>query len=309
MNRKILITGSNGLLGSAFKNILGDKNHVYHTRKDCDLTSEKDTIDYITKQIKEKNIDTIIHCAAKVGGVKANLTNNQKFFIENYKINNNVIKAAFENKVPNFINILSTCIFPDSNIEYPLTPNQIDLGSPHSSNYGYSYAKRLSGYETKIFRNITKLNWFSVVPTNLYGPYDNFDLEDSHLIPGLLHRAYLSKKNNEKFVVWGDGTSLRQFVYSEDMAKLILWSLDNWKSEEHCMLVNEKEVSILEIVNIIKNKFNIKDEDIIFDETKPKGQHRKPAISDFKNYPFIPIKEGVEKTIDWFINNYETIRK
>jgi GDP-L-fucose synthase len=309
MNRKILITGSNGLLGSAFKNILNDKDHVYHTRKDCDLTSEKDTIDYITKQIKEKNIDTIIHCAAKVGGVKANLTNNQKFFIENYKINNNVIKAAFENKIPNFINILSTCIFPDTNIEYPLTPNQIDRGSPHSSNYGYSYAKRLSGYETKIFRNITNLNWFSVVPTNLYGPYDNFDLEDSHLIPGLLHRAYLSKKNNEKFVVWGDGTSLRQFVYSEDMAKLILWSLDNWKSEEHCMLVDEKEVSILEIVNIIKNKFNIKDEDIIFDETKPKGQHRKPAISDFKNYPFTPIKEGVEKTIDWFINNYETIRK
>ena len=306
MKNKILITGSNGLLGSSLKNILGDDIHVYHTRKDCDLSIEKDTIDYITKIIKEKNIDTIIHCAAKVGGVKANLDNNQEFFIKNYKINNNVIKSAFINSVPNFINILSTCIFPDNNITYPLTPNQIDNGSPHNSNYGYSYAKRLSGYETKIFRNIKNLNWFSVVPTNLYGPNDNFNLDNSHLIPGLIHRAFLSKKNNEDFVVWGDGNVYRQFVHSDDMAKLILWSIENWDSEQHCMLVNEKETSILEVVDIIKNKFGIEDKNIVFDKSKPKGQYRKPAISDVKNYPFIPIKEGIEKTIDWFIKNYNT---
>jgi|694.fasta_scaffold08806_24 GDP-L-fucose synthase len=309
MKNKILITGSNGLLGSAFRTILGDKNHVYHTRKDCDLTLEKETIDYITKIVNEQNIDTIVHCAAKVGGVKANSENNEGFFIENYKINNNVIKAAFHNKIPNFVNILSTCIFPDNNINYPLTPKQIDYGAPHNSNYGYSYAKRLSGYETKIFRNITGLNWFSVVPTNIYGPYDNFNIENSHLIPGLIHRAFLAKKYNQKFVVWGDGKALRQFIYAEDLVKLILWSLDNWKVEEHCMLVNEEEVSILEIVDIIKNKIGIQNEDIIFDETKPKGQHRKPAISDMKIYDFVPLKKGIEETIDWFIKNYDTIRK
>jgi GDP-L-fucose synthase len=308
MNKKILVTGSNGLLGNALKKILGD-NHIYHTRKDCDLTNEVDTLKYITKQVKENGIDTIIHCAARVGGVQANTNDNWGFFIDNYKINNNVIKSAFENKIPNFVNILSTCIFPDTNIVYPLTPEQIDGGAPHPSNYGYSYAKRLSGYETKIFRNITKSNWFSVVPTNLYGAHDNFNLESSHLIPGLIHKAYLAKKNNDKFVIWGDGSQLRQFVHAEDLANLIIWSLNNWGKEEHCMLINETEIPIRDIANIIIERFDIDDNNIIFDTTRPSGQHRKPAISDVKDYNFKDIKIGINETIDWFINNYNEIRK
>jgi hypothetical protein len=127
--------------------------------------------------------------------VQANSLNNQKFFIDNYLINNNVLKSAFENQIPNFVNLLSTCIFPNNNITYPLTADQIDNGAPHPSNYGYSYAKRLSGYETNIFKNLTNLNWINVVPTNVYGPHDNFHLENSHMIPGMIHRAYLAKKN------------------------------------------------------------------------------------------------------------------
>jgi GDP-L-fucose synthase len=305
---KILVTGSNGLLGSALKKILGN-NHIYHTRKDCDLKNSNETHSYITKQIKEHNINTIIHCAARVGGVQVNSNNNDGFFIDNYNINNNVIKSAFDNKISNFVNILSTCIFPNTNITYPLTPNQIDFGSPHPSNYGYSYAKRLSGYETKIFRNITGLNWFSVVPTNIYGQHDNFNLESSHLIPGLIHKAYLAKKNNEKFIIWGDGSQLRQFVYVEDLARLIIWSIDNWKSDEHCMLINETEISVKEIGKIIMERFQLTEDDVIFDTSRPSGQHRKPAISDVKDYHFKDIKDGINETIDWFINNFENVRK
>jgi GDP-L-fucose synthase len=305
---KILVTGSNGLLGNALKKILGD-NHVYHSRQIVDLQDRKKTFEYFKLMVEKEGVDTVIHCAAKVGGIVANMNNNQGFFLENYEMNNNVIHSCSTLGIQNFVNVLSTCIFPNENITYPLTPNQIDLGPPHPSNYGYSYAKRLSGYETQIMRNVLHKNWYSVVPTNLYGPHDNFNLENSHLIPGMIHRAYLSKKNGNKFLVWGDGTQLRQFVYSEDLAKLIIWSLENWKEERHCMMINEPEVSILEIANIIKKRFNIHDEDTIFDTSKPKGQFRKPATSDIKKFEFEPIESGINKTIDWFLSNFENIRK
>lgn len=305
---KVLVTGSNGLLGQSLRKVLGN-GHVYHTRKDVDLTNYEETFKFFEDKILNEGVNTVIHTAAKVGGVNANMNNNQSFFKDNYVINSNVIKVCSILKVENFVNILSTCIFPHENITYPLTSEQIDNGAPHPSNYGYSYAKRLSGYETQIFRNVLNKNWYSVVPTNLYGPYDNFNLEDSHLIPGMIHRAYLAKQNNEKFVIWGDGSPLRQFVYSEDMAKLIVWSLNNWNSEKHCMMIDETEVSVMDVARIISEKFGFNENDLIFDETKPKGQFRKPAASDIKDFKFKPIRDGINETIDWFIKNYENIRK
>ena len=306
---KVLITGANGVVGTALKDILGD-GHVYHTRQDVDLTDEKKTKDYIKYHVQHSGVDTIIHCAAKVGGVQANSMNNQQFFMENYLINNNILKSAFENQIPNFVNLLSTCIFPDTNITYPLTADQIDKGAPHPSNYGYSYAKRLAGYETNIFKNLTGLNWINIVPTNVYGPSDNFHLEHSHMIPGMIHRAFLSKKNNEKFVVWGDGSPLRQFIHSKDLAKNILWALENWKEDRHFMAINEYEYSVMDMVNVIGKKYGIDKDDLVFDSTKPRGQFRKPAKTDIpKDYKFISIEDGISETIDWFIKNYETLRK
>ena len=305
---KVLVTGSNGLLGQSLRKVLGN-GHVYHTRKDVDLTNYEETFKFFEDKILNEGVNTVIHTAAKVGGVNANMNNNESFFKDNYVINSNVIKVCSILKIENFVNILSTCIFPHENITYPLTSEQIDNGVPHPSNYGYSYAKRLSGYETQIFRNVLNKNWYSVVPTNLYGPYDNFNLEDSHLIPGMIHRAYLAKKNNEKFVIWGDGSPLRQFVYSEDMARLIVWSLDNWNSEKHCMMIDETEVSVMDVARIISKKFGFNENDLIFDETKPKGQFRKPAASDIKDFKFKLIGDGINETIDWFIKNYENIRK
>lgn len=307
--KKILVTGSNGLVGNALKKILGD-SHVYHTRNDADLTNYEQTYNYVKYVVDTYGVNTIIHTAAKVGGIMANMTNNDLFFYQNYIINSNILKVAFELKIDNFVNILSTCIFPDKNVKHPLTADQIDNGEPHITNYGYSYAKRLSGYETKIFKNINNKNWYSIIPTNIYGPHDNFNLESGHLIPGLIHKAYLAKKNNEKFVVWGDGTPIRQFIHSEDLAKLIVWSIDNWNSDEHCMLINEEEISVKDVVNIIKSKFNIPDTDISFDTTKPNGQFKKTAKSSINhNFKFKSINEGISETIDWFINNYENTRK
>ena len=304
---KILVTGSTGLLGNAFQKVLGSE-HVFHTRKDADLLDVKATTEYLTYQVKENGVDTIIHSAAIVGGLQANIDGNDRFFSENLEINSNVLNACFGLKVDNLVNILSTCIFPYEGITYPLTKDQIDLGPPHPSNPGYAYAKRLGGHQTKILGEVLGKNWFSVVPTNLYGPHDNFNLRTSHLVAGMIHRAYLCKKNNEKFTIWGDGSPLRQFIYAEDLANMILWALENWKSNDHFMAVNPEELSVMDVANIICSIMEIPSEDIIFDPDKPKGQFRKPAATDLDEFTFKPFVDGIKETIEWLQTNYDKAR-
>jgi GDP-L-fucose synthase len=300
---KSIVTGSSGLLGSAIKRQLGG-GHLYLSSKDLDLKDAPTTHADIYS-VKD-DYDTIIHCAAKVGGVKANMENNDLFFLDNYQMNKNLLESAYRAKYKNFVSILSTCIFPND-IEYPLTADKINLGAPHPTNYGYSYAKRLLGYQTSIFGNmIPESNWISIIPTNLYGFNDNFNLNDSHLIPALIRKAYEASMAGDDFVVWGDGTPLRQFVYSDDMAKIILWAINNWKSDKPLMAVNEKEYSIKEVALIIADRFGIPENKIIFDKTKPNGQFRKPAKSDVNWFEFTPLEEGLNKTIDWFVENYKT---
>lgn len=306
---KVLVIGSNGLVGSPFPKLLGE-GHIYHTRKDVDLTDEKLTKEYITHHVKHSGVDTIINCGAKIGGVQANILDNEGYFIQNYIMSNNVINAAYENNVKNFVNFSSTCIFPDKEVTYPLTPDQINLGDPHPSNRGYAYSKRLSGYQTRMMRLYTGNNWITVIPANVYGPHDNFHPDYSHIIPGIIQRVYHTKFFNEDFIVWGDGSPLRQFIHTEDLAKNILWALENWNSDVPFMAVPEVEHSVLDVVKIVTKKFEISPDKIVFDETMPKGQHKKTAKSDVpKDYKFIDLEIGINETIDWFIENYEIARK
>lgn len=306
---KVLVLGSNGLVGSPFQKLLGE-DHIYHTRKDCDLTDEKLTKEYITYHVNHSGVDTIINCGAKIGGVQANILDNEGYFIQNYKMSNNVINSAYDNKIKNFVNFSSTCIFPDKEVTYPLTPDQINLGDPHPSNRGYSYSKRLSGYQTRMIRLYTGYNWITVIPANVYGPHDNFHPDFSHIIPGIIQRAYHTKFFNEDFIVWGDGSPLRQFIHTDDLAKNILWAIENWNSEVPFMAVPEIEHSVMDVVKIVIKKFDISPDKIVFDETMPKGQHKKTAKSDIpKDYKFIDLETGINETIDWFIENYEIARK
>lgn len=310
MDKKVIVTGASGLLGSAIKKELGeDKNHEFLSSRDCDIL-DFNSVNRTFRDGSKNGYDTIIHCAAKVGGVKANMNDNEGFFYDNYKMNKNLLEIAYKYKYKNVISILSTCVFPN-NVTYPLTADKIDQGPPHSSNYGYSYAKRMLGYQTKTFGQIIpESNWISIIPTNIYGPNDNFHLEKSHLVPALIRKGYEASLSGGNFEVWGDGTPLRQFIYSEDLSKAIIWAIDNWRSDTPFMAINEKEHSIKEIVDIIAKRFNISEDRIKYDTTQPKGQFRKPAKSDLpETFQFIPLKEGVNKTIDWFIENYETARK
>lgn len=299
----MIVTGGNGLLGSTFKDI---DNAILHTRKDSDLFDGSSTFEYLNN-VRTKT-DTLIHCAAKVGGVKANISNNEKFYRENKLINDNILDLAKYLDFKNVVTLLSTCIFPDKEVTYPLTSDQIDNGKPHKSNYGYAYAKRLLNYQTKIYREMTGNNWFSVVPTNLYGFNDNYNLDNSHLIPALIHKAYLASKTGESFEIWGDGTPLRQFMFAEDLRDVILWSLDNWKSDKPLMAINEKEYSIKEVSDIIGDRFNVLDK-VVYNRNMPNGQYKKPAKSDLPtDWEYTELEEGINKTIDYFLENIEYVR-
>ena len=302
---KYLITGSNGLLGNSLKRKLGENNY-YHSRKKCDLTDPVSSSVYFSK-IGNNNIDTLIHTAALVGGVKANNDNNEKFFDVNYRINNTVVNLAKSHKIKNFIGILSTCVFPD-NIPQPITSDQIDNGIPHKTNYGYSYSKRLLNYQIQTIKDVYGWNWKSIIPCNLYGPNDNFNLDTSHVIPALIRKAHLASVNGSKYEIWGSGKPLRQFLYVDDLSDIIEWSINNWKSDSPLMAVNPLEYSIKNVAIIIGDLFDLKPEQYSFDTSKLDGQFRKTASSDVPNWNFTTLENGLEKTVKWYLDNQDKIK-
>ena len=299
--RKLLVTGGNGLVGSS---IISD----IKIGKEYDLRN----IDETNKMFEYHKPTHIIHCAGKVGGLSANMNYKGEFFYDNIMINTNVIESARLNNVKKLVSFLSTCVFPD-NIEYPITEKKIHLGEPHSSNYPYAYAKRMADIQIRAYREQYGLEYVSVIPTNIYGPNDNFSLESGHVIPMLLHKMYTAQRDNTDFVVWGSGTPLREFIYSKDIAKLSEWALDNYSESEPIIFSNSNEISIKDLVDLLVNEFNFKGK-VIFDKTKPDGQFRKPSDNSklksyLPNFEFTPIEQGLKETINWFIENYDKTRK
>ena len=304
MENKILVTGGYGLVGSEFIK----PNFIPLSSIDVDLRIRED-VDNIFKTIK---FDSVIHCAGKVGGLGGNMNNKGQFFYDNIMINTNVIESARIHGIKNLVTFLSTCIFPD-NVEYPLTESKIHLGPPHFSNDAYAYAKRMADIQIRSYREQYGVNYKSVIPTNIYGPKDNYDIENGHVIPSLIHKCYLARENKTDFSIWGSGTPLREFIFSRDVSKLTEWVLNNYEENEPIILSTSEEISIKDIVGIIVELMNFKG-DIIFDSSKPDGQFRKPSDnSKIKNYlpnfKFTPFYEGLKETIDWFEGNYNVIRK
>ncbi len=303
MRNKILVTGGNGLVGSEFI----DDKYYKPTSKEYNLIDKEETY-----HLMSKKFDGVIHCAAKVGGVGANMNYKGEFFYDNIMMNTNVINGARLSDVKNLVCFLSTCIFPD-NIEYPLTEKKIHLGPPHFSNDAYAYAKRMADIQIKSYREQYGLNYKSVIPTNIYGPNDNYSLENGHVIPSLIHKCFLARENKTDFIIWGSGNPLREFIFSQDVAKLTEWVLENYDEPEPIILSTSEEISIKEVVGIITEIMNFKGK-ILFDTTKPDGQFRKPSdnyklksyLPDFK---FTPLYDGLKETIEWFESNYENVRK
>jgi len=310
--KTILVTGGSGLVGSAIKTISSnyDYKFIFLSSKDCDLTSYSNTL-YIFSTF---NPDYVIHLAACVGGLFKNMTYKVDMYEKNMLINMNVLKVCHEIKVKKLVSCLSTCIFPDKT-SYPINELKLHDGPPHSSNDAYAYAKRMLDVQSRAYREQYSDNFICVIPTNIYGPHDNFHLKDSHVIPALIHKCYLAKKENKPFVVAGSGTPLRQFIYSEDLAILILWTLENYHDKESIILSvpEEDEKSINYVATCIAKEFNYEN-NMEFDTDKPDGQYKKTAdnsklMNHIKSFNFTPIEEGITKTVNWFVNNYNICRK
>ncbi len=299
--KKLLVTGSNGLVGSS---IISDVK----IGREINLINPSDTLNVF----KTHKPTHIIHCAGKVGGVGGNMNYKGEYFYDNIMINTNVIESARKTDVKNLLCFLSTCVFPD-NVSYPLTEDKIHLGEPHFSNYPYAYAKRMADVQIRAYREQYGLNYISVIPTNIYGPNDNFSLEHGHVMPMLIHKLYNAQKNNTDFIVWGSGKPLREFIFSKDIARLSEWAVDNYNESEPIIFSPSEEISIIDLVDLLVKEFNFRGK-VIFDKTKPDGQYRKPSdnsklksyLPDFK---FTTIEDGIKETINWFIKNYEKTRK
>ena len=299
---KTLVTGGYGMVGSAIE------ADIYFSREDCDLTNRERT-EYLFKKLKPEGV---IHCAGKVGGIGGNSNFKGEYFLKNLLINTNVIEAARLSGVKSLVAYLSTCVFPD-NVTYPLTIDQIHTGEPHSSNYPYAYAKRMADVQIRAYREQYGLNYTSIIPSNIYGPNDNFNLDHGHVMPMLIHKLYLAKKNNTDFTVWGSGNPLREFIYSKDIAKIAEWALENYYDFDPLIVSGDEEISIKDLVDILVNEFKFKGK-VIFDETKPDGQHRKPSDNHkikelLPDFEYTPFEEGIKETVNWFIENYENARK
>jgi len=307
----ILVTGGTGLVGYALRQISTNYNYElkFLSSKDCNLENLNDTkilFDYIKP-------DYVIHLAACVGGLFKNMNNKVEMLEKNFKINYNVIKCCHDFKVKKCISCLSTCIFPDDT-SYPIDETMIHNGAPHNSNYTYAYAKRFLEIHSRAYREQYNDDFVCIIPTNIYGPNDNFNLDDSHVIPGLIHNCYLSKKENKDFIVKGTGKPLRQFIYSIDLAKLIMWTLENYSSSESLILSvsEEDEISISQIAEIIADKFDYKHR-IKYDAIYSDGQYKKTAnnskLISLVDFNFTKIKNGINDTIDWFLDKHDIIRK
>lgn len=311
---KILVTGGSGMVGQAIKNVMNELNEthdfVFLSSKDANLTNFLQT----RKLFRTQRPDMVIHLAACVGGLFKNMNQKVDMYEKNMLINHNVLKCSHDFKVKKVVSCLSTCIFPNKT-KYPIKETMLHNGPPHTSNEGYAYAKRMLEVHSRMYNEQYGDNFICVIPTNIYGEHDNYNLEDAHVIPSLIHKCYLAKQKNEPFIVFGSGKPLRQFIYSQDLARLILWSLLKYDKKDTLILsVSEKkEVSIKKVATIIAEKMNYKN-NMKFDTTKSDGQYKKTAsnkllLKQNPNFKFVDIDKGLDNTIKWFIDNYDSCRK
>ena len=304
--KKILIFGSNGLVGKSlqrkFEKKYEQENLFFSNRNDTDLFSFEET----KKTIDAFEPDVLINAAAKVGGIYANNSQRTEFLIENLKINLNILESCIEHKSTLIINLGSSCIYP-LDAPNPIKESSIMTGSLEPTNSPYAMAK-LTSIELANSLNIqfghTVVN---LMPTNLYGPEDNFSDMDSHVIPGLINRMHRATRNGEEiFKIWGTGKPKREFMHVDDLANAIDYIIENKIEEPLINIGSSEEIAIKELAVLLKEIIGFGG-DIKFDTTMPDGNPRKlldsTMIRTFGWVPKIDLKSGLEQTYNWYLEN------
>jgi len=305
---RVVITGGTGMVGAGFRSIETEHELIFVGSKDYDLRYLDDT----RCMVRDHCPEAIIHLAARVGGVKGNSDFVADFFSDNIRINTNVLSVAHKLGVGKVVSLLSTCVYPDA-VVYPLTEEQIHDGEPHPSNFGYAYAKRMLDVHSRALRQQYGCNFICAVPNNLYGPYDNFDLENGHVIPSIIRKVWEAKQTGNPPVLWGDGSPLREFTYSRDIAIALLFLLENYDLAAPVNIGTTNEVSIKNIVSMICESLEY-DGEIVWDITKPSGQFKKPSSNKrflslgWPSASYTPLRKGIQLTCKWFKESYPNVR-
>ena len=313
----VLVTGGTGLVGTAIERVSRDpafSNHTFRfiSSRECDLTDGAQT-HALFDRIRP---NYVIHLAARVGGLFRNMREKVDMLEDNIAINSNVLRACHAFNVTKCVSCLSTCIFPDKT-RYPIDETMLHDGPPHESNAAYAYAKRLVDVQSRAYRDQYGDNFVTVIPTNIYGPGDNYNLRDGHVIPALIHKCFVAQQIGDTFDVAGTGKPLRQFIYSDDLAWLIMWVMVNYDDAEPIILSppEESEESIAAVAHQVAYAFGYVGGLNITGEGGD-GQFKKTAcnrklmehIGD-TGFVFTPIADGIRKSVAWFIANYDDARK
>ena len=312
MNKTIFIAGHGGMVGSAVHKKLtksGYSKIITRSRRELDLRRQSDVLNFF----KNIHFDTVILCAAKVGGILANNNYKADFISDNISIGSNIVNACHTHGVRKLINLGSSCIYPNT-FKEPIREEDLLSGYLEPTNEAYAIAKIATLKMCESFYDQHGSNFYSIMPCNLYGPNDNFDLKSSHVLPALINKVHSAKVANKKSIeLWGSGAPLREFLFCEDLADAILYCMENIDAEQiysqkisHINCGSDEELSILDLLLKIKKILKYKG-DIIYDKNKPDGTFRKKMnnsrINELGFRPQTSLDEGITKTYSWFLNN------
>lgn len=303
--KNIYVAGHLGLVGSAITRAIDNRTDlewVGQTRAELNLL-DRDAVFAFVKELKP---DAIIVAAAKVGGIRANARFPVEFLSENLQIEANLIDAAHASNIPKLLFLGSSCIYPKL-AGQPIKEEYLLTGELEPTNEAYALAKIAGLKLVQAYRRQYHRSWISLMPTNMYGPGDNFDLENAHVLPALLHRFHLAKVNGAKqVVVWGTGSPRREFLHSDDLASACLFAIDNYEGEVALNVGTGEDIAIKELAEVIQQIVGFEGE-LVWDSTKPDGTPRKlldvSRMSDLGWTASKPLEQGIRETYEWFLEN------
>jgi GDP-L-fucose synthase len=307
---KIYIAGHRGMVGSAILRKLqkeGYSNFVLRTSKELDLRNQQAVLDFF----ETEKPDYVFLAAAKVGGIVANNTYRADFLFENLSIQNNVIHSAYLFGVKKLMFLGSSCIYPKL-APQPLKEEYLLSGYLEHTNEPYAIAKIAGIKMCEEYRNQYGCNFISVMPTNLYGPNDNYDLQKSHVLPAMIRKFHEAKVNGVAQVnLWGTGSPMREFLHADDLASACLFLMENYNELEFVNIGTGSDVTIKELANIVKNVVGFEG-DIVWDTTKPDGTPRKlmdvSRLNEFGWKHTIDIEQGIALAYQDFLVNHDALR-